>query len=432
MSLKVRGWVDHLRMIVHMHSDQLVTLDQVRAFLAGTSDATFSPAASDADRYQLIVSVLCRFQYARATRADKGLLRAYLLRVSGYSRAQLTRLMADYRRTGQIKAHYRAPVKGFTRKYSDADARLLAEVDALHGTLSGPATKCLLERAYAVHGDARFATLRLISVAHLYNLRKHRAYKDLRVMQTKTRPTTIQIGIRRAPKPDGFPGYIRIDSVHQGDFDGEKGVYHINSVDCVTQWELVGSCEKISEAFLSPVLEHLLDGFPFTLLGFHADNGSEYINHTVAKLLNKLHIEFTRSRPRHSNDNALAETKNGVVVRKQFGYAHIPQRFARQINSLCTEHLNPYLNYHRPCLFPTDIEDSKGKIKKLYRQEHIMTPFDKFKSLDKPERFLKPGIALEDLDAIAHAMTDNQAAERLNKAKAQLFRSINQRSKPAA
>lgn len=432
MSLEARGWVDHLRMIVHMHSDQLVTLDQVRAFLVGTSDIAFSPAESEADRYRLIASVLCRFEYARASRSDKGLLRAYLMRVSGYSRAQLTRLIADYQRTGQIKARYRAPLKGFTRQYSDTDARLLAEVDALHGTLSGPTTKCLLERAYTVHGDVRFDRLRFISVAHLYNLRKQRAYQDLRVEKTKTRPTPIQIGTRRAPTPNGMPGYIRIDSVHQGDFDGEKGVYHLNAVDCVTQWELIGSCEKISEAFLLPVLEQLLDGFPFELLGFHADNGSEYINHTVARMLNKLKLEFTRSRPRHSNDNALAETKNGVVVRKHFGYAHIPQRFATQINAFCAEHLNPYLNFHRPCLFPTETQDAKGKIKKRYRQEHIMTPFDKFKSLEKPERFLRPGITLQDLDAIASAITDNCAADRLNKAKTLLFRSINSRSKPAA
>ena len=176
------------------------------------------------------------------------------------------------------------------------------------------------------------------------------------------RPTGIAIGERRAPQPDGHPGYLRIDSVHQGDEDGVKGVYHINVVDCVTQWEGVATCERLSEAYLLPVIEALLDNFPFSIRGFHADNGSEY-NHRVARLLEKLRIEFTKSRPRHSNDNGLAETKNGAVVRKCFGYSHIPQRFATQINAFCAAHLNPYLNLHRPCLFAEEHHCAKGKVK---------------------------------------------------------------------
>lgn len=92
----------------------------------------------------------------------------------------------------------------------------------------------------------------------------------------------------------------------------------------MTQFQLVATCEKISEAYLLPVIWQLLEGFPCVILGFHADNGSEYINYQVATLLEKLRIEFTKSRPRHSNDNALAESKNGAVVRKHLGYAHIP------------------------------------------------------------------------------------------------------------
>ena len=77
------------------------------------------------------------------------------------------------------------------------------------------------------------------------------------------------IGIRKAPAPQGLPGYIRIDTVHLGDLDGMKGVYHgprpapINAVDIVTQWELVASVEHISEAYLLPVITLLLEGFPF-------------------------------------------------------------------------------------------------------------------------------------------------------------------------
>jgi transposase InsO family protein len=164
--------------------------------------------------------------------------------------------------------------------------------------------------------DARYERLARLSVAQLYRLRKSATYRYRRVAYQATRPTQVAIGERRKPDPQGRPGYLRVDTVHQGDLDGEKGVYHINAVDEVTQWQVVGATAQISETWLMPVLEAMLTQFPFRIRGFHSDNGSEFINHTVARLLNKLLIEQTKSRPRHSNDNGLAETKNGWVIRK--------------------------------------------------------------------------------------------------------------------
>ena len=101
------------------------------------------------------------------------------------------------------------------------------------------------------------------------------------------------------------PGYIRIDTIHQGDIDDQKGVYHINAVDEVTQWEIVVSVEMISEAYLIQVLENILVQFPFIIRGFRSDNRSEFINKTVVALLNKLLFRFTRSRARCTTDNGL-------------------------------------------------------------------------------------------------------------------------------
>lgn len=109
-------------------------------------------------------------------------------------------------------------------------------------------------------------------MAHLYRLRHARGYEMRRRHWTKTRGYSIPIASRRAPVPENRPGFIRIDSVHQGDQDGVKGLYHINAVDCVTQFEIVATCERISEAYLLPVIETLLASFPFEILGFHADN----------------------------------------------------------------------------------------------------------------------------------------------------------------
>jgi len=424
-------------MVIDMNDKQLATLAQVKAFLTGTTSVDFAVAADE--RYDFIARTLQRFGYRLLPRADKGVVLRFLERVSGYSRQQLTRLVKRGAECRPLTKGYCASRTSFARTYTSADVRLLAHTDTLHSTLSGLATKKLMERAYGIFGDARYERLAVISVAHLYNLRRHAGYQRLRQVWAKTRPVTVAIGERRAPSPNNQPGYLRVDSVHQGDQDGIKGVYHINgprppsTVDCVTQYEGVATCERISEAFLIPVLEALLDSFPFVIKGFHSDNGSEYINHDVAKLLNKLLIEEqTKSRSRHSNDNAQAESKNGSIVRKHLGYSHIPQRFAPLVNTFCSDHLNPYINFHRPCLFSETITDAKGRQRKRYPYKMMMTPYAKLKSLDSAEQCLKPGITFQQLDVQAHAMSDNDAAQQLNDARAVLFKTIFNRSKKVA
>jgi hypothetical protein len=110
---------------------------------------------------------------------------------------------------------------------------------------------------------------------------------------------------------------------------------------------------KISESYWLPVLEAVLHQFPFRILGFHADNGSEYINHRVAGMLNKLLAEITQSRSYKSQDNALVEGKNGAVIRKHIGWGHIRAEHAETVQKFYTAHFNPYLNDHRPCGFAT-------------------------------------------------------------------------------
>jgi hypothetical protein len=419
-------------MVIDMNEARLGTIEQVREFLAGTADLAFTVPTEEAKRRRLIVTMVRRFSYFRRGKAHRGVLFAYLQRLTGYSRQHLSRLLAQYRRTQSLRPGNRTSRTSFARKYGPAEVALLAELDRLHDTLSGPATKVLAQRAHACFGDARYARLAQISVSHLYNLRASAGYRKQRVVWQQTRPSPVTIGVRKAPAPQGLPGYIRIDTVHQGDRDGAKGVYHINAVDIVTQWQLVACCERISEAYLLPVIGELLAGFPFAILGFHSDGGREYVNHDVAKLLEKLRVEFTRSRPRHTNDNALVESKNGSVIRKQFGYAHIAQHFAADMNAFCRDFLNPYVNFHRPCYFALDELDTKGKIRKRYPHELIMTPFDKLATLPHRTFNLCPGATLASLDRQARQMTDNEAAKALTDARSKLFRSIHRRSKAAA
>ena len=283
-----------------------------------------------------------------------------------------------------------------------SEIELLAKTDELHDWLSGPATKKIMERECEIYGHTEFGNISRISVAHLYNLRRSSTYRNITRRFAKTKPSISQIGERAKPDPRGQPGYIRIDTIHQGDFNGHKGIYHINAVDEITQWEIVASVERISEAYLVSVLEVMLVQFPFITRGFHSDNGSEFVNHIVARLLNKLFIRFTKSRPRHSNDNGLVETKNGSVIRKQLGYAYIPQRSAELINEFNRDFFNSYINFHRPCFFPVSVIDHKGKIKKSYPYEEVRTPYEKLKSLPQAESYLCPGVTFEKLDAIAN------------------------------
>lgn len=203
-------------------------------------------------------------------------------------------------------------------------------------------------------------------------------------------------------------------------------------MDEVTQCQCVCAVEKISEAYLLPVLGEMMTAFPYVIRGFHSDNGSEYINYQVAKLLEKLLIEQTKSRSRQTNDNALAESKNASTVRKHLGYSHIPQRLAGAVNAFTAGVLSPYLNFHRPCHFPTEFTDKKGKIRKRYRYADMMTPYEKLKSLPEASTYLKPGVTFKQLDEIASKCSDNEAAKRLNEAKEKLFQLINKSQQRAA
>ncbi|MFD2109305.1 integrase [Ottowia pentelensis] len=432
MSLNGRSGSIIFQMVIDMDESRLGSIAQLQAFLEGTLEVSFSAFADDQERYAHIASVVRRLGYTRLSRPDKGIVLRYLARTSGYSRAQLTRLLARVLEGQPLAKRYRVPAHAFARRYSPADVALLVSVDRAHGCLSGPATVHLLRRAWHVHGDARFERLAQLSPSHLYNLRKSGPYKAARVSLTKTRPVLNAIGQRRAPDPGGRVGFIRIDSVHQGDLDRIKGVYYVNAVDILTQWEVVACCERISEAFLLPVLEQLMAQFPFPIRGFHSDNGGEFVNRQVAALLGKLQAEQTKSRPRKSNDNALAESKNAAVVRKTFGHSHIPQRFAGLINTFCQEHLNTYVNLHRPCLFAKQVMDAKGKIRKTYPPELVQTPLEKLASLPDIDKQLRRGITVQLLQQQAVQVTDLQAAEQLNAARMALFATIEKRSRRLA
>lgn len=406
--------------MISVHETEKLSLQQIEQFLLAAKEVRFE-ASQREEIYGWVERLLCQQEYMGQGRRARGLLRRYLSKMTGLSRAQLTRLVGRYLATGRVRIKTSNRHR-FPTRYTRADIELLAQVDEAHETLSGPATRRIFEREFGHYGKLEFERLAAISNGHLYNLRRTSRYRQRLKNYQKTRPSPVAIGERRRPDPRGRPGYLRVDTVHQGDAEHARGVYHINAVDEITQWEIVAAVPRISEAYLEPVLVMVLAQFPFVIHGFHSDNGSEFINQTVARLLNKLMIEQTKSRPRHSNDNGLAETKNGAIIRKHMGWGHLQEVHADPIQQFYSAHLNPYLNYHRPCA-QADVEvDAKGRIRRRYRR--YQTPLETLLKLPKPQQYLRPGLIVATLERIAGLMSDTEAARRMQQAKHKLFEQL--------
>jgi len=403
-----------------MENADVLTQEQIQEFLKGSRAIEFS-VQNRTERYAFVQRVLVAQEYAAQPRKERGAIRALLSKVTGLSLPQLARLIRQYSQDGVVEAvAYRR--RRFPTRYTSRDIELLAEVDGAHDWLSGPATVHILKRESEAFGKKEYARLAGISIAHLYNLRRSARYRKVAARWEPTRPSGVSIGERRQPDPQGRPGFLRVDTVHQGDWEGVKGVYHINAVDAVTQWQIVGCVERISERFLVPVLEAMLQQFPFQILGFHTDNGSEYVNHDVEKLLQKLLIDFTKSRANRSQDNALVEGKNGAVIRKHVGYGHIAAQHAGAVQQFYTAHLNPYLNFHRPCGFATVSLDERGKRKRQYKREDYATPYEKLRQVEKVQQYLKKQVSIAQLDRLAGKMSDTECARKMAAAKAELLR----------
>lgn len=371
---------------------------------------------SKEELYQFIENILTNTKYVLPStkKSEKSLVFKFLRKVTGLGKVQLKRLIKIKRKTGYLKTNY-SKCNKFKGKYTEKDILLLAKTDNAQNRRTGLATKLNLQREYDLYGKTEYKHISEISVSHLYNLRKESvSYKKQELTYSKTNPVQVNIGTRKKPDNEGKPGFLRVDSVHQGDLDKQKGVYYINIVDEVTQWEYVGCVEGISEYFMYPLLLDLLEKFPFKIMNFHSDNGKEYINGVVAKLLDKLAIDQTKSRSRHSNDNGLVESKNNSIIRKQFGYLHIPKTEAEKINQFCRNYFDEYINYHRVSSYPTKTLDERGKEKVIYKEHN--TPFRKLISIPEFQIYLKPNITKESLFAIEKKMSDNDSGELVRSA----------------
>lgn len=410
-------------MNIIMNDSHIVSLEQVEETIASLSAPAFS-FESHEKAYAWISEVLNRFRYHEKgrTKKEKISIRRYIKRFTTYSRSQITRLIMEKKKTGTLRYGKGKKRHQFKKIYTLEDARLLALADNVYRRMSGDAMRKVFEDEFKVYGKNDYARLAKISHGHFYRLRGSDAYKESALTIGRTISVSRSIGIRKKPEPDGKPGYIRADTVHQGDLDGVKGVYHINLVDEVTQWEILVCVDSITEMSMVYVLRLALELFPFIIVGFHSDNGGENINGSVGAVLQRLLIEQTKSRSGRCNDNALIESKNGSVVRKHMGHWHIPKYEARKINAFYRDCFNEFLNFHRMCAYPTTVVGENGKKKKIY--EETTTPCQKLLSIPDVQKYLREDVTISDLKEKMLRMSHIEYAKIMHEAKQKLFAAI--------
>lgn len=388
---------------------RLHSLEQVRHFLDG--DRAIVPRfRTRDDAYEFIAETLRRLDYFRLRKADKGVVRQFLGAAAGLSRAQLFRLLNQYRTTGEITDRRGTPRRPFPRRYTDADIELLAEVDALHGGRSGPITRRLCARAYHLFGDRRFERLARLSNGHLYNLRRSVTYRGHRgTKPTGDRPLLRALGEHGRQRPLGLPGNLRVSSLRVDAGDG--GLHYLEFVDEATRFRFVGSVERVDAASVGDVLDSLQRALPFNLQRFVMDS-SEPVGREVAALLESLRRERLGRFEADPRDT-VPDVRNASP--------------AERVNAFTRRSLSPYLNYHRLCVFPAEALDGEGDAgTRSPGAPDIMTPYERLKSLPGADACLTSGTSFADLDAAASALSDNEAARLLTDACERLFGSLHE------
>lgn len=393
-----------------MDDSRLNNINELRAFLKGSQKLVVTLEDSPiGERYKFISETVFKFRYFKLGRKDKRVVLLYLKKITGYKHTQLFRLF-ERARIGKLVRH-KYVRSNPSKIYTTGDIKLLEKTDELHLRLSERATLEILRREFEVFGHSEFERVSSVSHSHITNLRHSLVYKSGWINHTKARQ--IQIGQTQKPESFGRPGSIRVDAVNQRD------IYHINAVDEITQWEVVFCVSQITENWMLVALKEIFSQFPFKIFNFHSDRGHENINYQIADYLQKLLIKQTKSRSYHSNDNALVETKNGSVIRKNMGWEYINKSLVHEINNYYKNYFNPYLNYHRPCGYPTITQDTKGKKTKQY--EIYKVPYERLKETQNATKYLKANTTFEDLDKLAYKQSDNNFAKELRQQENKLF-----------
>src|SRR3990167_106043 len=182
-------------MTITMNDSPLKIIEELRIFLKSSTLLAFK-GQRRSEIYEWVEDTIIKFDYQSLEKKDKRIVKQYLEKITGYSRAQITRLIGKQRKTGKVsvtKCHRHI----FPKIYSDKDVWLLAKTDELHDFPNGVTVKRILKRMVEVYKDFSYRNIANISVGHIYNLRKSVSYQRLTKKYEKTKQNVVNIGERR-------------------------------------------------------------------------------------------------------------------------------------------------------------------------------------------------------------------------------------------
>ncbi len=281
--------------------------------------------------YGWVERTLVRHEYASSTGRARELVRRYLARMTGLSRAQVTRLIARYRQDRARKAVDVSAAR-FPKRYTRADMRLLASWTRRTGTSAvrppsgfwSATTATMAKPSSSAWRPSRWRSSTGCATG---------AYRQRNTTYQPTRPTVIPSASGASRSRTAGRDTCGSTPCIKATRTERKGLYHINAVDEVTQWEIVAATAQICEPGCCRCWKRCWSS---SRSGFAASIPTTAASSSTTawpSLLDKLLIEQTKSRAQHSGDNGLVESKNGAVIRKHIGYGHIAAQHAEAIDS---------------------------------------------------------------------------------------------------
>ncbi len=230
------------------------------------------------------------------------------------------------------------------------------------------------------HSDE--ATEKLLAMSMATVKRKAKTFSHVRKMvrgKSTTKPGSIKslIPIRSGPWNDAPTGTVQIDTVaHCNDSIAGDFVYTVNAADVATLWgERRAQWNKGQEQTIAS-MECIDDGFPYPVLEWHPDTGSEFINWLCKKWADRRKQKLTRSRPNRKNDNCFVEERNGHVVRRWVGYTRFASEEMVTVVNELYDALTPYLN-HFIASKRIVAKERIGSKWKITREKISLTPYQR-------------------------------------------------------
>ena len=331
-----------------------------------------------------------RSGYATASKRDKARILDEVMSTTGMGRSTARRMLTGPALPDPAEQVDKRELR--LKEYSDDSRLLLEHVWALMGCPCGKYVVVMRGLwlpllAEAGDLDKLFATAQTIGELEAMSaatidryLAPARRSMQLRGIST-TKPSPLlrnSIGLSKVgDAPATVPGVIEADTVaHCGPTFAGEFARTLTMTDLVTGWTENASIRNNASKWIVQAVADLQGMFPFPLVVFDSDNGSEFINHHVADWLQERDIAQTRSRPYKKNDQATVESKNNHVVRKHAFYWRYdtPEELAllRELWPLVSMRLNFFTPTKKPIRYATGAD---GRRKRLY--DNPKTPWQR-------------------------------------------------------